>query len=217
MTFDAVLCDLDGVLRRWPDTADLEREHGVPPGTLAATAFAPHRLLPAITGRCTDEEWRAAVAGDLRTHTATAAELVAAWSAGAGAVDEEVAALLALAREHGPVVLVTNATTRLESDVDTLGLARHVDAIVSSARIGAAKPDAAIYLAAAAEAGTTPQRCLFVDDSAANVEAARELGMTGHHFTGAQGFGDVLASRGWVPRAGSRPGRAGTPPPGPPR
>ncbi|MDQ3790401.1 MAG: HAD-IA family hydrolase, partial [Actinomycetota bacterium] len=180
MTFDAVLCDLDGVLRRWPHTADLEREHGVPPGTLAATAFAPHRLLPAITGRCTDEEWRAAVADDLRANTAMAAELVAAWSAGAGAVDEEVADLLALAREHGPVVLVTNATTRLESDVDVLGIARHVDAIVNSARIGAAKPEAAIYLAAAAEAGTAPEGCLFVDDSATNVDAARALGMTGH-------------------------------------
>ncbi|GAB1510646.1 HAD-IA family hydrolase [Actinophytocola sp. KF-1] len=215
MTFDAVLCDLDGVLRHWPDTADLEREHGVPPGTLAAVAFAPHRLLPAITGRRTDEEWRAAVAEDLRAHTPTAAELVAAWSSGTGSVDEEVAAVLATA--GGPVVLVTNATTRLESDVDVLGLARHVAGIVNSALLGVAKPDPAIYLAAAEEAGTAPERCLFVDDSAANVAAAEALGMTGHHFTGVAGLRAVFASRGWSPRAGSRPGRGGTPPPGPPR
>lgn len=216
MSFDAVLCDLDGVLRRWPDTADLEQEHGVPAGTLAAAAFAPHRLRPAITGRCTDEEWRAAIVDDLRAHTGTAAELVAAWSAGAGAVDEEIAAVLAVARGHGPVVLVTNATTRLESDVDALGLARHVDAVVNSARIGTAKPEPGIYLAAAAEAGTPPERCLFVDDSAANVTAARALGMTGHHFTGAAGLRAVLASRGWGPRADFRPGQAGTPPRGRP-
>ena len=197
MSFDAVLCDLDGVLRRWPDTADLERAHGVPPGTLAAAAFAPHRLTPAITGRCTDEDWRAAVTEDLRAHTATAADLVAAWSAGAGAVDEDVAAVLALARAHGPVVVVTNATTRLESDVDELGLGRYVDAIVGSARLGVAKPDPGIYLAAAAEAGVPPERCLFVDDSAANVAAARALGMTGHHFTGVPGLRAVFASRGW--------------------
>ena len=215
MTFDAVLCDLDGVLRRWPDTADLEREHGVPPGTLAATAFAPHRLTPAITGRRTDEEWRAAVADDLRAHTASAAELVAAWSRGTGSVDEEVAAVLATA--GGPVVLVTNATTRLESDVDALGLARHVDRVVSSARIGVAKPEPGIYLAAAEAAGTEPARCLFVDDSAVNVAAAEALGMTGHHFTGVAGLRAVFASRGWPPRAVHRPGRAGTPPPGPPR
>jgi putative hydrolase of the HAD superfamily len=211
---DAVLCDLDGVLRQWPDTADLERAHGVPPGTLAATAFAPHRLLPAITGRCTDEQWRAAVAEDLRAHTTTAEELVAAWSRGAGAVDEEVAALLAVV--PGPVVLVTNATTRLESDVDALGLARHVDGIVSSARLGVAKPDPGIYLAAAVAAGTPPRRCLFVDDSAANVAAAEAVGMTGHHFTGVAGLRAAFASRGWSPRAGSRPRRPGTPPTGRP-
>lgn len=217
MSFDAILCDLDGVLRRWPATADLEQAHGVPPGTLAATAFAPHRLLPAITGQCTDEDWRAAVADDLSAHTDKAADLVAAWSAHAGAVDEEVADVLAGAREHGPVVLVTNATTRLESDVDTLGLARHVDAIVNSARVGVAKPEPGIYLAAAVAAGVPPERCLFVDDSAANVAAARSLGMAGHHFTGAPGLRALVASRGWLRRAGRRPGRPDTPPSGPSR
>jgi putative hydrolase of the HAD superfamily len=214
VTFDAILCDLDGVLRRWPPMTDLELAHGVPEGALAAAAFAPHRLLPAITGLCTDDDWRAAVADDLRVHTDHAEALVAAWSAGAGAVDDEVAEVLADARQHGPVVLVTNATTRLESDVDTLGLARHVDAIVNSARIGAAKPEPAIYLAAAVAAGVPPERCLFVDDSAANVAAARALGMAGHHFTGVRGLRALVASRGSRRRAARRPGREGTPPPG---
>lgn len=182
MTFDAVLCDLDGVLRRWPPMAGLEEAHGVRPGTLAAAAFAPARLLPAITGRCTDEEWRAAVTADLAAHTDRAAELVAAWSAGAGEIDPEVADILRTARRHGPVVLVTNATTRLESDVDRLRLADHVDAIVNSARLGTAKPDPAIYLAAADKAGVPPERCLFIDDSATNTAAAQALGMTAHRL-----------------------------------
>lgn len=201
MSFEAILCDLDGVLRRWPAMSDLEREHGVPAGTLAATAFAPRRLLPAITGRCTDEAWRAAITDDLRARTDRAAELVGAWSAGAGTIDDEVAETLAAAREHGPVVLVTNATTRLESDADTLGLERYVDAIVNSARIGVAKPEPAIYLAAAVAAGVPPERCLFVDDTAANVAAARALGMAGHHFTGAADLRAVLT------RNVRRPGR----------
>lgn len=197
MTFDAVLCDLDGVLRRWPPMADLEQAHGVVPGTLGAVAFAPARLSPAITGRCTDEEWRAAVTADLAAHTERAAELVAAWSAGAGEIDPEVADILRTVRQHGPVILVTNATTRLESDVDRLGLADHVDAVVNSARLGAAKPDPKIYLAGAEKAGLPPERCLFVDDSATNTAAAEVLGMTAHHFTGAPGFRAVLTGRGW--------------------
>jgi putative hydrolase of the HAD superfamily len=52
--FDAVLCDLDGVLRRWPDMSALDQAHGLPAGTLVAAAFAPERLLPALTG----EQWR---------------------------------------------------------------------------------------------------------------------------------------------------------------
>jgi putative hydrolase of the HAD superfamily len=176
---------------------DIEQAHGVPVGALAAAAFAPHRLLPAVTGRCTDEEWRAAVAADLATLTDQAAELVAAWSASVGEVDEEVADLLARARRHGPVVLVTNATTRLESDVDSLGVTGLVDAIVNSARLAAAKPARRIYLAAAGRAGVAPEECLFVDDSATNTEAAHALGMTAHHFTGAPGLRAFLVSQGW--------------------
>lgn len=197
MIFQAVLCDLDGVLRRWPPMADLEQAHGVAPGTLASVAFAPARLTPAVTGRVTDEEWRAAVTADLATHTDRAAELVAAWSASVGEIDHDVADVLRMARRHGPVILVTNATTRLESDVDRLGLMDHVDGIVNSARLKAAKPDRKIYLAAAELAGVPVGHCLFVDDSVTNTEAARALGMTAHHFTGAPGLREVLASRGW--------------------
>jgi putative hydrolase of the HAD superfamily len=195
---DAVLCDLDGVLRHFPPTAGIERAHGVPPGTLAAVAFAPHRLLPAITGRRTDEEWRAAIIDDLAAHTDRAAELVAAWSASPGELDREVVDILQDARRHGPVILVTNATTRLESDVDTLGIAGHVDGIVSSARLGKAKPDPGIYLAAAELAGVPTKSCLFVDDSVTNTEAARALGMPAHHFTGAAGLRRLVGARGRV-------------------
>jgi putative hydrolase of the HAD superfamily len=182
--FGAVLCDLDGVLRRWdPDgMAALDRAAGLPAGTFAATAFAPHRLTPAITGGHSDEQWRAAVATDLaaRCGARRAAELVATWSAGAGAVDEEVAALLDAV--DVPVVVVTNATTRLETDLAALGLAGRYAGVVNSARIGVAKPDPRIYAAAAEVAGVAVERCLFVDDTAVNVEAARELGMATVRF-----------------------------------
>ncbi|MCX0247876.1 hypothetical protein [Streptomyces drozdowiczii] len=76
-------CDIDGVIRHWPAADPLEQAHGLPLGALAATAFAPARLQPAITGKVTDEEWRSAVAADLtdtygsRERTLAA---VTAWS-----------------------------------------------------------------------------------------------------------------------------------------
>ncbi|WP_327090813.1 HAD-IA family hydrolase [Nonomuraea sp. NBC_01738] len=56
------------------------------------------------------------------------------------------------------------------------------DAVVSSAKVGVAKPDARIYEIAAETAGAEPGRCLFIDDRLDNVEAARALGMTGIHY-----------------------------------
>jgi putative hydrolase of the HAD superfamily len=183
--FDAVLCDLDGVLRHWdtPDMAAFDLAYGLPAGTLATAAFA--RLPPALTGEHTDESWRAAVAADLTGACGTAARaraLVAEWAAGAGRIDPVVAELLTRARRRVPVVLVTNATTRLEADLAALGVADLADAVVNSARVGVAKPDPRIYDIAAARAGVPARRCLFVDDRAENIATARALGMTVVHF-----------------------------------
>lgn len=65
MPYAAVLCDVDGVLRHWPAATEIEHAHGLPAGALAAAAFAPARIHPAITGEITDEQWRSAVAADL--------------------------------------------------------------------------------------------------------------------------------------------------------
>ncbi|MFF8532043.1 HAD-IA family hydrolase [Streptomyces sp. SAS_267] len=54
--------------------------------------------------------------------------------------------------------------------------------MVNTARIGIAKPDPRVYRIAAERVGATTERCLFVDDIAANVTAARETGMTGLHY-----------------------------------
>jgi putative hydrolase of the HAD superfamily len=193
--FGAVLCDLDGVLRRWPPMRDLDQAHDLPPGSFAAAAFGPGRSAAAITGECTDEQWRAAVTAELAASFGPerAAAVVAEWSALTGELDAEVAGLLAGVRAHGvPVVLVSNATTRLEADVERLGIGDHVDHVVSSARVGVAKPHPRIYRLAAAAAGVPVERCLFVDDAVANVDAARALGMTALLFEGAAGLRELL-------------------------
>ncbi|WP_245614320.1 HAD family hydrolase [Actinokineospora inagensis] len=178
----AVLCDLDGVLRLWDARLlnDLDLAHGLPVGTLAAAAFAPIRLVPALTGEHTDEQWRAAVTEALtKTCGAERAKaLVTDWTAATGRVDDTVAALLRRARAEVPVVLLTNATTRLESDLADLGLTDLPTAVVSSARVGFAKPDPRVYTIAADRAGVPAPRCLFVDDTAANIDPARAAGMT---------------------------------------
>ena len=101
--------------------------------------------------------------------------------------------LLAAARRRMPVLLVSNATTRLESDLGLLGLDEVFDVVVSSARIGVAKPDPAIYRYAAKRSGMSVERCLFIDDAHVNVEAARAQGMTGLHYRSPDDLRAVLA------------------------
>jgi putative hydrolase of the HAD superfamily len=194
--FDAVLCDVDGVVRDWPSMEPIELEHGVVPGTLYTAAFAAHRLHPAITGRVTDAQWRAQVAADLAASglitLETARGLVAAWSALRPTPHAEVVALLRRVRAVMPVALVSNATDRLEADLAEHGLEEFADLLVNTSRIGFAKPDPRVYAYAAERVGVPAGRCLFVDDSAENVEAARAAGMRAVHFRGFADLDDVL-------------------------
>jgi putative hydrolase of the HAD superfamily len=67
------------------------------------------------------------------------------------------------------------------------GLDELFDAVVISDRVGLRKPDPAIYELTASKIGLPPGDCLFVDDTEANLPAARELGMGALFFTGADG------------------------------
>ncbi|WP_245967648.1 HAD family hydrolase [Streptomyces fragilis] len=103
------------------------------------------------------------------------------WSAVLPAIDGEVVALLRQAREVASVALVTNATTRLERDLERQGLDGLADVVVNTARIGVAKPDPRVVRHAAERLGVPVGRCLFVDDTEADVPAAQEIGMTALH------------------------------------
>lgn len=192
--YDAVLCDVDGVIRHWPAADEIELAHELPLGALAAVAFKPSRLNPAITGSITDAQWRSAVARDLVDicgSSTRARAVVRAWSSLEPHADERVVALLADAREFVTVALVSNATTRLEQDLAQLGLSDVADMVINSARIGVAKPDPRFYYIAAERAGVSTGRCLFIDDTTANVAAASETGMIGVRY---RRFDDLRAA-----------------------
>jgi 2-haloacid dehalogenase len=55
--------------------------------------------------------------------------------------------------------------------------------ILVSGEVGATKPDPRIYALMLARFAIDPQRAVYIDDSAANAEAARRFGILGIHFT----------------------------------
>ncbi|MGW1502189.1 HAD family hydrolase [Streptomyces mirabilis] len=184
--FDAVLCDVDNVIRVYEPAHlyGLERAAGLAEGTTMKVAFAPETVLPLVLGRITPDEWSESILRGLTGLVAdgTAVELSTALVRSPFHADEAVVALLRRARAHMPLVLVTNTSVQLEEDLESLGLTDLADHVVSSARVGIAKPDRRIYDIAVERAGVPAERCLFVDDTLENVEAAAALGMRTVHY-----------------------------------
>ncbi|WP_298822127.1 HAD family phosphatase [uncultured Roseibium sp.] len=68
--------------------------------------------------------------------------------------------------------------------------------IVVSAEERLIKPDPRIYQVLFERNGLKPGACFFIDDSEANVEAARKVGMEAHHFLEASTLRQDLCKRG---------------------
>ncbi|WP_086821152.1 HAD family hydrolase [Allokutzneria sp. NRRL B-24872] len=195
-----LLLDLDGVLRDFGPAASVEDDHDLPRDSLAAAAFAADVLGPAIEGRIDAERWWAAARDRLVADHST----VDSERAGAamrafmrpGEVVPEALELVRRVRAGGcRVALLTNATSRLDADLRLLGLDREVDAVVSSARIGRAKPDPEAFRRALRVLQHSPSATLFCDDTAENVEAAAALGIDAAHVPTTAALREALSSR----------------------
>jgi 2-haloacid dehalogenase len=79
----------------------------------------------------------------------------------------------------------------------TAPLFDHFADIVVSGHERLVKPDPAIYALAQARFGLGAGEALFVDDNAANVQAARDSGWFAHRFEGAEGTAAALRSHGF--------------------
>jgi putative hydrolase of the HAD superfamily len=77
------------------------------------------------------------------------------------------------------LVVVANWDVSVHDRLRELGLAPYFDAVVSSADVGAAKPDRRIFDTALARLGVPAARALHVGDSPADEEGARAAGL---HF-----------------------------------
>jgi putative hydrolase of the HAD superfamily len=129
-----------------------------------------------------------------------AAELYQRFAHGASwEVYPEVPEVLAALRGRGlRLAVIANWDPRLLPLLGELGLAPFFDAVVTSAEVGAEKPDRRIFLAALERLGVEPAAALHVGDrQLEDVEGAMAAGMRGLR----------------VDRRGARPRRMGPAPP----
>lgn len=81
------------------------------------------------------------------------------------------------------VVYLSNFSRKAEVECgDALAFLPFTDGGILSYQEKLIKPDAAIYELLLSRFGLVAEECVFLDDTLANVEAARELGIHGIHF-----------------------------------
>jgi 2-haloacid dehalogenase len=73
------------------------------------------------------------------------------------------------------------------------------DCAVISGEIGLVKPNREVFDFLLGKAGRRAEECVFIDDSPANVAAARELGFDAIHFRSPRRLRDELMNRGILP------------------
>lgn len=119
------------------------------------------------------------------------------WEMFSGAIPETEAAIEALAARGVPQFALSNMSREMIDGVLAMSpVFARLEGVVISGELGLAKPDAAIYRTACERFGRDPQDFLFIDDSAANIEAARALGFDTHHFTDPAALRPALEARG---------------------
>jgi putative hydrolase of the HAD superfamily len=201
-TVDAVIIDLDGVIRHWDNEAlpEVEKQLGLPPGTIHAAAFQPDRLGRAMRGEISADEWYAEIGAAVAADHPVRAETVAARFGQLGwRIDESVVDLVARVRERVPVALLSNASSRLADDLQVSGLDGSFDVVVGSADVGVVKPDPAIFAAVVERLRVPAERCLMIDDLPENVAGARAAGLRAVRFESLDELADELEAAGVLP------------------
>jgi putative hydrolase of the HAD superfamily len=198
---DALIVDLDGVIRHWHghELDALARSAGLEPEELAGIAFERELLSAAMSGGVTFEEWADEIGRrSAALYGADADTLTTGWAALGWTVDLEVVALLREVRAAGraKLALFSNASTRLEQDLESCGLHVEFDVVFNSARLKLAKPDVEAFRTVARLLEVPVERCLFVDDTLPNVDGARDAGMQSEPFTSVAELRSVLERAG---------------------
>lgn len=193
----AVIWDWGGVLMRTMDVRPRmawERRLHLHPGGLADAVFGSPAWERAQRGEASADDVWAEVADRLGIGDTDLSALRRDFWAG-DRLDEELLGLIRELRRAGiRNGLLSNHTPEVRQrlgDLEPL-----LDAVVISGEVGVMKPDPAIYRIALERLGVAPEEAVFVDDWTPNVEAARQLGITGVRFRGTVHLRRALAQAG---------------------
>ncbi|MEV0976302.1 HAD-IA family hydrolase [Streptomyces sp. NPDC049915] len=186
MTAEAcVILDIGGVLEITPETGWVRRWEerlALPPGTVHERMGDVWQAgsVGSITERDVHEQVATRLGLDAPQVEAFMADL---WVEYLGKPNEELISYVrGLRGSCGLGILSNSFVGAREREAALYRFDELVEQIVYSHEIGTEKPDPRAFQAACAALKVRPERCLFVDDAAANVHAARAVGMQAHLF-----------------------------------
>ena len=195
----AVIFDVGGVLIRTADHSsrrNWEKELGLKEWEAEQIVFNSKIGTLAQSGNITEEELWTWVGQRLELAPAR----LQAFRQGFWAGDVLDTALIDFIRRLRPdyqTAIISNATNSLRITLaEKYPIADAFNLIVCSAEERIMKPDQRIYRLTLERLGRQPAEAVFIDDSAPNVAAARELGMHAIHFSGDVDLAAELAKLG---------------------
>ncbi|MEP7284567.1 MAG: HAD family phosphatase [Chloroflexota bacterium] len=135
------------------------------------------------------------------TDPAAQADFVARLFEGRVQIHPSMEALLRELKPHYRLAILSN-TYEVEMEtwlVETFGLVDIFNAVVSSAKVGLAKPEPEIYQLTLDMLGIAPDEALFIDDLPRNTKAAEALGIPSIIFESPAQLRHELQERGILP------------------
>lgn len=130
-------------------------------------------------------------------HSAAIAGFYANWLDSIPGEVEGTRAIFESLAARGPVYGISNFSRELfDRTVPVYPFLARFTGLVLSGDVGINKPDPRIYRILCERHGLAPEACLFIDDSEANVAAARAVGMDAVRFTDAASLSAALRERG---------------------
>jgi epoxide hydrolase-like predicted phosphatase len=181
----AVIFDVGGVLVRTLDRGPREaweEQLGLAHGEADSIVFDGKMGTKAQLGEISDEELWMWVGRHLDLSPRRLAEFRRDFWAG-DVLDDTLVEFIRSLRRRYQTAIISNATDAMRPNLtERYPIIDAFDLVVISAEEKVMKPDPEIYKRTLHLLGRSPAETIFIDDSAPNVEAARNLGMSAVHF-----------------------------------
>lgn len=191
------MVDVDGVVVVHPDpggwSANLERDLGLSVKDLQSQFFALN-FDDIVHDRAGLRDRLAPVLARIAPHL-TCDQLCDYWFRNDSHLDHDLLGQLAQVRAQGLQLHLATVQEHERAAYlwNDMGLKDRFDAIHYAADLGHAKPAAEFYAAIEARTGFAPADLFFIDDKAANVEAAQARGWNAAVWTGKDRLADLMA------------------------